>query len=203
MVGIRNSNQKQGFIKRTGSKLFYRLLNVISKSQTVPRSTDYRLIDEGVRDEFLKFTERNRITRGLIDWLGFKRDYVNFDSPARLAGEASYTIGKLTKLAINSFTTLSLRPLFIFSYIGGFITIGSLLLGLFIIVEQFLLGDPMNLNFTGTAMLGVFVSFLVGIVLVAQGIMSVYLSHIHTQTQNRPLFVIDKQSSIGISESSK
>ena len=70
--------------------------------------------------------------------------------------------------------------------------------GIFILIEQFILGDPLALNFTGAALLGIFVSFLVGIVLVAQGIMSIYLSHIHTQTQNRPLFVIDTTSSVNL-----
>ena len=198
VVGVRKSNQKEGVIKKVGSKLFYRLMNSISDSQTIPRSTDYRLIDKHVRDEFLKFTERDRITRGLIDWLGFRREYIEFDAPARIAGEASYTVSKLTKLAVNSFTTLSLRPLFIFSYIGAFITLVSLIVGIFILIEQFILGDPLALNFTGAALLGIFVSFLVGIVLVAQGIMSIYLSHIHTQMQNRPLFVIDTTSSVNL-----
>lgn len=198
VIGVRTSNQKEGVIKKFGSKVFYALLNSISESHTVPRSTDFRLIDAHVRREFLTFTERNRITRGLIDWLGFQRDYIEFDSPARLAGHASYTVGKLTKLAINSFTTLSLRPLFIFSYIGAFITLASLIVGIFIFIEQFILGDPLGLDFTGAALLGIFISFLVGIVLMAQGIMSVYLSHIHTQTQNRPLFVIDPVRSVNL-----
>lgn len=198
VVGVRNSNTDEGFVKNLGSKLFYRLLNTLSDSHTVPRSTDYRLIDAEVRDEFLRFTERNRITRGLIDWLGYTRDYVHFDSPARLAGEATYTVSKLTKLAINSFTTLSLRPLFIFSYIGLFITVVSLIAGLSILIEQFILGDPLGLNFTGSAMLGILISFLIGIVLMAQGMMSIYMSHIYSQAQNRPLFVIDRAKSINI-----
>lgn len=200
VIGVRNSNQKEGVIKKLGSKLFYKLMNSISESSTIPRSTDYRLIDKQVQEEFLKFTERNRITRGLIDWLGFQRTYIDFDSPARLAGDATYTVSKLTKLAVNSFTTLSLRPLFIFSYIGAFITLLSLVIGVFIFIEQFILGDPMGLNFTGAALLGIFVSFLVGLVLIAQGVMSIYLSHVHAQTQNRPLFVINKRGSVHLSE---
>ena len=200
VVGIRNSNQKEGLVKRLGSKFFYKLMNSISDSKIIPRSTDYRLIDSEVRDEFMKFSERNRITRGLIDWLGFRRENIEFDSPARLAGEASYTVSKLTKLAINSFTTLSLKPLFIFSYIGIFITAASLIFGIFIFIEQFILRDPLGLNLTGAALLGILISFLIGLVLIAQGIMSIYLSHIHTQTQERPLFVIDKAQSVNLSK---
>lgn len=200
VVGVRTSNQREGVLKRWGSKLFYWLLNAISEMQIVPRSTDYRLIDRVVQREFTRFTERNRMTRGLIDWLGFRRDFVEFDAPPRMAGEATYTAPKLVRLALTSFTTMSLRPLFFFGYVGVLITIVSLLAGVFIIVEQFLLGDPFGLNVTGSAMLGIFISFLVGIVLSAQGMMALYLSHIHAESQARPIFVIDPTRSIRLQQ---
>lgn len=198
VIGVRDSNQKEGWVKKWGSSIFYALFNSISGAEMVPRSTDYRLIDRLVSVEFMKFTERQRITRGLIDWLGFRRDYVTFDSPARLAGKATYKTGHLVKLAMNSFVSLSLTPLFIFGWIGVVITILSFLAGIFISVEQFLLKDPLGLNFTGSALLGIFISFLIGIVLISQGIIAIYLSHVHGQSQARPLFVIDTAHSVGL-----
>ncbi|HSW92103.1 MAG TPA: glycosyltransferase family 2 protein [Candidatus Saccharimonadales bacterium] len=198
VVGVRNSNQREGVIKRYGSKLFYRLFNSLSESEIIPRSTDYRLIDKVVRLEFNRFTERHRITRGLIDWLGFTHDYIEFDSPARIAGTASYKTSQLIKLALNSFVSLSLKPLFFFGWVGGIITVLSLFFGVFILVEQIIMHDPLHLNFTGPAMLGIFMSFMIGLVLISQAIMATYLSHVHTQTQDRPLFVIDPTHSIGI-----
>jgi glycosyltransferase involved in cell wall biosynthesis len=94
VIGVRDSNQKEGLIKKWGSKIFYRLFNSTSGTEIVPRSTDYRLIDKTVRFEFLRFTERHRISRGLIDWLGFRREYINFHAPERLAGQASYRTRK-------------------------------------------------------------------------------------------------------------
>lgn len=198
VIGVRESNKKEGFIKKFGSKIFYRLFNSTSGSEIIPRSTDFRLIDALVQNEFLHFTERHRITRGLIDWLGFKREYISFDSPARIAGEASYNTRQLIKLAMNSFISLSLKPLFIFGWIGVAITTISLIVGLFLLVEQVLLGDPVGLRFTGTALLVIFVSFLIGLVLTSQGIIAIYLSHVHSQTQNRPLFVIDIKHSLNL-----
>lgn len=198
VVGVRETNQKEGVVKKWGSKVFYTIFNSTSGSEIVPRSTDFRLIDQVVRTEFLRFTERQRITRGLIDWLGFKREYVTFHSPARLAGEASYKTSQLVRLAINSFVSLSLKPLFIFGWMGVVITLLSLAIGLFIIIEQFILADPLALNFTGPALLGIFTSFLIGLVLTSQGMIAIYLSHVHGQTQERPLFVIDPANSINI-----
>lgn len=194
VVGVR-SNDAGGFLKTQGSRFFYRILNSISESQTVPRSTDFRLLDRVVVDEFLRFKERNRITRGLIDWLGFKRDYIEFEAPDRLAGEASYSLPKLVGLALNSFTTMSVKPLFAFGYLGLIITLLTLLSGGAILVQQLLLGDPLGWKITGSAMLGILLAFLVGILLIAQGILAIYLSHIYVQAQGRPLYVIDRTSS--------
>ena len=203
VIGVRDANHNEGYLKKWGSKVFYSLFNSTSGAEIVPRSTDFRLITRDVQQEFIKFTERQRITRGLIDWLGFKRDYVHFTSPARLAGEASYKTSQLIRLALNSFVSLSLKPLFFFGWMGVLITGISLIVGIFIFIEQFIINDPLNLNFTGSALLGIFISFLVGIVLTSQGIMAVYMSHIHAQTQARPLFVIDKKHSANLDNNDK
>ena len=133
--------------------------------------------------------------RGLIDWLGYKRDYVYFEPGLRQGGEAQYSFAKLVKLASDSFVSLTPFPLYIFGFIGIIITPLALILGLFIIFEQYILGDPLLLNFTGTAMLGVLIVFLVGVVLMSQGIIGLYLTHIQAQSANRPLFVIDYSKS--------
>lgn len=195
VVGVRESNQKEGFIKHWGSKLFYRFFNKLSDTPLVPRSTDFRLIDQAVREEFLKCSEKQRITRGIIDWLGFKRSYVSFHSPARLAGEASYTTAKLFRLAINSIVSLTLKPLLWLGWLGGIITCAALVLGIVIFIEQFLLSDPLQLNFTGSALLGIFITFLVGLILLSESVLAVYLSHIYEQSQGRPLFIIDTSES--------
>jgi predicted Co/Zn/Cd cation transporter (cation efflux family) len=101
-------------------------------------------------------------------------------------------------LAVNSFASMTPRPLYMFGYLGIFITIAAFLLGLAVFVEQLLLGDPLHWKFTGTAMLGILIMFLVGIVLMSQGILSLYISRIHNQSKQRPLYVIDHGKSAGI-----
>jgi dolichol-phosphate mannosyltransferase len=196
VVGIRGSNEKEGFIKKYGSKLFYRLFNSASGAKIVPRSTDFRLLDRLVADEFITCSERNRITRGLIDWLGFDRSYVEFSSPARIAGTASYSTSQLIKLALDSFVSLSLRPLKILSTLGISITALAFLVGAGVFIEQIVLSDPLKFNFTGSAMLGILITFLVGLVITSQGVIATYLAHIYTQTQSRPLFVVNKKGSL-------
>lgn len=200
--GIRTSNQGEGSFKRNGSRLFYAVFNRISDQPLMQGSTDFRLISRPVADAFLDLKENDRITRGLIDWLGFRQDYVEFKANAREHGDVSYSRRKLIRLAANSFVSLTSTPMYLFGYLGVFITIFSLLLGASITIEQLILKDPLNWNFTGTAMLGVLIIFLVGIVLLSQGILSVYIAHIHNQSKQRPLYIIDYDTSAGVKKSS-
>lgn len=198
VIGVRTNDENKDHFKEFGSKIFYRIFNRMTNQKLVPGSTDYRLIDRSVQHAFLELKENNRITRGLIDWLGFKREYVYFKAKKRNNGKSRYSRSQLIQLAANSFVSLTPKPLYIFGYLGIIITALSFILGTAIIIEQLLLGDPLKWNFTGTAMLGVLIIFLVGITLISQAILSLYISHIQSQSQQRPLYIVDYRNSAGI-----
>lgn len=195
VIGIRRSNQNEGFVKNFGSKLFT-IFNKIVGIKMVPGSSDFRLIDRVVQQDFSQMTERSRITRGLIDWLGYDREYIEFKANRRIHGDAGYSFKKLSKLFVDNMVSMSKSPLYISAFLGAIVLPISVLLGLFIGING-LVGDPLNLNTTGSGYLIVLLLFLIGVLLVSQGIIGLYLSHIHTETQNRPLYIIDKANSIG------
>ncbi len=197
VIGVRTANYGEGFIKRYGSKLFYKLFNRITGTHMVPGSTDFRLIDRVVCTEFSRMTERNRITRGLVDWLGYQRSYIQFEAKARTSGQTGYPVSRLLKLAIDSVISLSISPLYIAAYLGAFVLPVSILLGLFMVIEK-IIGDPLQLHITGGGYVMVVMLFLIGVLLMSQGIIGLYLSHIHSETQNRPLYVIDTELSEGV-----
>jgi len=180
------------------SRLFYGLFNKLSGSQLVAGATDFRLIDREVQAAFLSLAENGRITRGLIDWLGFEQTTLTYTQRKREFGTPSYSFGKLAQLAVHSFVSLSNVPLYIFGTLGILITTLSGLLGLTVIIEQLILGDPLTWNFTGTAMLGILIVFLIGIVLMSQGILSLYISSIHRESKHRPLYVINRAKSYNL-----
>lgn len=194
VVGVRKENEKEGFVKRYGSKLHYKILSYLTGGDTIPGSTDFRLIDRKVADEFNKLTEHNRIARGLIDWLGFKRSYIEFSSAARHSGKASYSFRKLVRLALHSFVSQSTKPLQFTGFLGFIVTIVAFFGCVFLGIEEYILNDPLNLAITGTAMLALFLSFLVGLVLICQWLLALYVESIHNETQNRPLYIIDQKS---------
>lgn len=194
VVGVRKENEKEGLVKRYGSKLHYKILSYLTGGDTIPGSTDFRLIDRKVADEFNKLTEHNRIARGLIDWLGFKRSYIEFSSAARHSGKASYSFRKLVRLALHSFVSQSTKPLQFTGFLGFIVTIVAFFGCVFLGIEEYILNDPLNLAITGTAMLALFLSFLVGLVLICQWLLALYVESIHNETQNRPLYIIDQKS---------
>lgn len=192
VIGVRSSNQKEGWIKKYGSKLFYWLLSKLSEAEAIPAATDFRLIDRRVLDEFNRLTEHNRITRGLLDWLGFNKDFLEFDAPARKFGKATYSHAKLLRLALNSFVAHSTKPLKLIGVLGLLVTFLSAAVGIFVLIEEWLLNDPMHLSITGTALLAVFLSFLTGLTLSSLGLLALYVETIHSETQNRPLYIINE-----------
>ena len=196
VVGVRQKTKEGGAMKRVGSRLFYSIFNSISDQKLIPRSTDYRLIDREVVDQFLMLKEHNRITRGLIDWMGYDTETVEFVASERLAGTATYSFNQLLRLAANSVISLSVKPLVYLVPVGAIVTLMSVLLAVFTLVETLVFADPLNLDPTGTAYLTIFITFLIGVVLIVQGILGVYLSHVHAQSQGRPLFIINSRGSI-------
>jgi dolichol-phosphate mannosyltransferase len=193
VVGVRKTDGKDNWIKAQGSKWFYRIMQWISHTHITPHATDYRLLDRCVIEEFNRLTEHNRMNRGLIDWLGFRREYVKFEAATRKHGQASYTMGKLIGLAISSFTSYSMMPLRLAGYLGIFILTLSAPVGMFVFFEQYIYGDPLQLNVTGSASLGLVVLFLVGLVLVCLGLVALYIAHIHDEVIARPLYVVRKE----------
>lgn len=194
VAGVRASNTGEGLVKRQGSRLFYSLLRLIGGKAKTPGSTDFRLIDRKVIDAFNAMTERNRVTRDLIDWLGFKRIDIPFDAKERHAGKATYSTRKLLTLAINGIVSHSTRPLKFIALLGGAISITSIIALVGMIIGKYLLDDPLGLSISGVAILAVFISFLIGIVLVCQGLLALYLESVYHETQNRPLYVISEES---------
>lgn len=202
VIGVSANHKQSNTIKRWEAILFYKLFNTLTGQKLLAGSTDFRLIDRVVREEFLRLNESDRIIRGLIDWLGFKREFVYFNTKPRVAGEAGYSQRKLLGLAANSFVSLSPMPLYIFGYLGVAITAAAFLGGAAVFIEQLLLSDPWHWRFTGTAMLGILILFLVGVILMSQGILSLYISHIHSQSKQRPLYVVDYGRSTGFVKTS-
>lgn len=188
VVGV-FSGRSMSWFRRTGANLYYRIMGRIAHTKIKPNSTDFRLLDRKVVRVFRQLSERDRMTRGLIDWLGFRRSYIYFKQLPREHGDPTYSINKLFALAINSFTSYSMLPLKMAGILGIILLVVSMPLGIFLFA-QYVMNDPLHWGVDGTTMLAVLTLFLVGVVLACLGLISLYIAHIHAEVKNRPLYVV-------------
>lgn len=187
VASIRKATKKKAFIKDIGSKIFYSIMNKNSDSPLTQNATDFKLIDKKVITVLQKFTEHNRMFRGLIDWLGFKTEYIEFVAPERAYGEATYSLIKLTRLAVNSMTSFSLFPLRVTGYFGILVFAVSFILLCVMCVFRFILKSAM---FSSISFVIVLNTLVLGIVLMALGLIALYIGQIRDEVVNRPLYVI-------------
>lgn len=192
---IRLSVGGHSFTRKAFSWLYYKLMGWLSGLEMVSHTTDFRLFDRKVMDAFNRMTERQRMFRGIIDWMGFKTVYVEFHAESRESGVAAYSYSKLWNLALSSITSFSLVPLKMTSYLGVAITTGStLLLGWMLLAKAGLLPG----YFTPLAMVVVANTILIGVVLMSLGVIALYIGTIHTEVTNRPLYIVRERVNLAV-----
>lgn len=187
VASIRKSTEKKSFIKNAGSHLYYKMVKHMGGGQITENATDFKLIDKKVIEQVCRFTEHKRMFRGLIEWLGFKTEYIEFVAPERINGVASYSFRKLLSLAINSITSFSLYPLKVIAKLGLLLTTGSFLFLLFMLYQKFFGNVAM---FSPLSYVIVVNTLVLGIVLMSQGFLALYIGQIHSEVLNRPLYVV-------------
>jgi len=190
---IRKNIKKQPIIRRMGSAIFYWIINRISDVKFIPKTTDFKLLDKKIINILKSFTERNRMFRGLIDWIGYKSDYIEFKAPERTTGKARYSYRKLINLAINSITSFSLKPLKLAGFLGLGITFMATILFIIMIIVKFILKSSF---FSSLSFIIVGNTILIGIVLISLGFIALYIGQIHAEVINRPLYIVKEKINI-------
>lgn len=109
---IRQDSTNIGFLKRVSSKLFYRMINLISPVPINESAADFRLISKRVAKLFQEqIRERNQFLRGLLSWIGFKSIGIPFQVAPRFAGKSKYSISKMVQFAAHGIVSFSRAPL--------------------------------------------------------------------------------------------
>lgn len=185
---IRKKVEKHSWLRRLSSHAYYWLMRRVSDLEMVSQTTDFRLIDRKVANELRKIQEKGRMFRGLIDWVGFRKVWVEFDAAAREEGSSNYSYRKLFDLALNSLLSYSQTPLKLVAGVGILITLGSGALLVWMFVAQALISE--QYYYTPLAKVVVFNSLMMGIVLAFMGIISLYVGKIYLEVVRRPLYIV-------------
>ncbi len=171
------------------AKAFYFVLNLLSETKIGESMPDFRLIDRKYVDFLKGFNEQDRLFRGLLSWVmpTDKVYIIDFVAPERFSGQSKYNFIKSFKLAIDSITQFSVKPLHLATYLGFLGAAFSGLLGLYVIFEHFIEHNPTP----GYATIVCVVGFVGAVQLITLGIIGEYIGKIHIEVKKRPLYLAD------------
>jgi dolichol-phosphate mannosyltransferase len=187
VYGLRPRRQGEPWWKRKTSAAFYRMLGWLSDVE-IPRDTgDFRLLSRRVVDALLSMPEAHRYLRGLVSWVGFRQEPIEYERPPRHAGRTKFTPAKLVALAFDALSAFSIRPLRLASYLGFLAGFGALLL-LVYVLWSWLSGVAIE----GWTSLMLVVLLLNSAQLIVIGIMGEYLGRTYLESKRRPLFMVDR-----------
>lgn len=183
----RTAREGESWIKKATAHSFYRLIQYFSRVKIPEDTGDFRLLSRRAVNALLQMRERNRFMKGLFAWIGFRQKAVSYRRDPRFAGNTKWNYWKLWNFALDGFTSFTIGPLKIASYLGLIIAAGAFAHGVFIIYKTLLYGDPV----AGYPSLMVVILLLGGVQLVALGIIGEYLGRMFEETKQRPLYLVN------------
>lgn len=181
----RVSRQGEPPIRSLFARLFYKIMNKLSDVRLVDGARDFRVMSREMTDAILEVSERNRFSKGIFAWVGFKTKWLEYENIERTAGKTKWSFFKLFVYAVDGLTAFSTKPLSITSFIGLLFCFISLLLIIFIIVRKLIFGDPVS----GWPSLVCIIFFVAGVQLFCIGIFGLYVSKTYTESKRRPIFI--------------
>ena len=188
VYGRRVRRNAENLFKRLTASLFYRFLNALTDVPLPNDVGDFRLVDRKVADCLNGLGERHRYVRGLVRWLGFREQVVDYVRDARWAGTTKYPVKKMVAFAVDAITSFSNRPLRVASYLGAFIALGGFVYLLVTLLRK-LFGIGMVEGWA--SLMSVLVGFS-GLIILFLGLLGEYLGRIFDEVKGRPLYVVSR-----------
>ncbi len=171
------------------ARKFYKIMGHMSNVPVVDGARDFRLMTRQYKDAVLSLIERNRFTKGIFPWVGFKTKWFEYENIERVTGKTKWSFWKLFLYSIDGIIGFSTKPL-AFSAVAGILSLlFAFILIVFIIVRRIVFGDPVQ----GWASLVCFISFFSGLQLFCTGICGLYISKIYTEVKQRPLYIVKEE----------
>ena len=168
------------------ARMFYRLINRISKTEMVDGARDYRLMTRQMLNAILSMKEYNRYSKGLFSFVGFDTKWLEYENVERVAGETKWSFWKLFKYALEGITAFSTTPLIFSSVLGLLFCLVSFIMIIFIVARTLTYGDPTS----GWPSMVCIIFFVSGIQLFSLGIIGQYLSKAYLEVKHRPIYII-------------
>lgn len=186
---VKEKRQKESFVRNLGSKIFYRIFSK-STGFDIENSSDYKLLDRKIVEQYLALPESIRFFRALTKWLGYSTHILYYSPKERFGGESKshWTIGKLFNFARNSLLSFTSFPLRMVTWLGFITFFFSIILGI----------QTLWMKISGLAVEGFTTVILVNlgigsVIMLSLGLIGEYIARIYEEIKHRPIYVIDKR----------
>ena len=186
IYGKRNNRGKEPWLRRKLSLLYYKLLQKTTNVSILQNVGDFRLLGRICIDALCSMRESQRYTKGMFQWIGFKKKEFTFDQDDRVAGNTKWSYIKLLNLAIEGITSYTTSPLKIATVMGLIVSLCAFIYMLFVLIKAIAVGDPV----AGYPTIMVVMLFLGGVQLLSLGIIGEYIGRIFNETKNRPAYFV-------------
>lgn len=185
-VATRRTTRKgEPVIRSFFARLFYKIINKMSKTEMVDGARDYRLMTRQMVDSILKMKEYNRYSKGLFSFVGFNTKWLEYENIERKLGKTKWNFWKLFVYAIDAILAFSTGPLVFSAVIGIIFCLVSFISIIVIIIKTLMFGDPVG----GWPSMVCIIFFVSGIQLFSLGILGAYLSKMYLEIKNRPIYI--------------
>ncbi len=167
------------------ARMFYKLMNKISKTEIVDGARDYRLMTRQFVNSLLDLDEYNRFSKGLFGWVGYNTKWLEYENVERAAGETKWSFWKLLLYSIEGIMAFSTVPLAISAIMGILFCVIAFAMIIFIIAKTVMFDDPVA-GWPSTACIILFVG---GVQLFCVGILGQYLAKTYLEVKGRPIYI--------------
>ncbi len=179
---------QQSSFKKWSSETFYKILNKVSDTQTLPGGADFRLMNRESLDALLSLTEYHKFLRGMVSWIGFRSVILPFEVPERLAGKTKYSLKKMFRLASDAVFSFSMVPLYIGLSAGALFFVLALIEVIYVL-SFWISGKGSTLTPGWSSLM--FMLLIIGAVLmVIMGFIGVYVGYIFQEVKHRPVYIM-------------
>lgn len=178
------------------ARMFYKIINKISKADIVDEARDFRLMTRSMVDAILSMGEYNRFSKGIYGWVGFKTKWIPYENVERVAGETKWSFWKLFLYSLEGITAFSTVPLAVSSVMGLLFCAAAFIWLLVIVLKTLLWGDPVA-GFPTLACL----LLIGGSIQLSLGIIGQYLAKTYLETKRRPIYIArETEAAISLAE---
>lgn len=192
-VYAQRQRSNESWFKRKSSKVYYRLLQKVTRIPIPRDAGDFRLLDSSCIKALRQMRETERNTKGMYSWIGFKKKGISYIQQERQNGCTKWSFFSLLNLAINGITSFTTAPLRIASVLGLAVSTFTFIYLIYIVFTTLAYGE----NIQGYPTIMVTVLFLGGVQLISLGIIGEYLGKVFNEVKSRPGYFINSYNGEG------